>query len=41
MTAFDELKTVQAEPYTEHGGLGHLADAPEPEERVLQTFCGT
>jgi len=40
-TAFEELRTVLAEPYREHSDLEHLADAPEPEERVLQTFCGT
>jgi uncharacterized protein YdiU (UPF0061 family) len=38
---FEELMIVLAEPYDEHHSLAHLADAPEPDERVMQTFCGT
>jgi uncharacterized protein YdiU (UPF0061 family) len=41
LTVFEELRSVLDEPFAEHAVLAHLADAPEPQERVLQTFCGT
>jgi uncharacterized protein YdiU (UPF0061 family) len=41
LQVFRELQTVLAEPYDEHRELAHYADAPEPDERVTRTFCGT
>lgn len=41
MTVFRELETVLAQPFDNHPELAHYADAPEPEERVARTFCGT
>ena len=41
MRVFRELQAVLAEPFDDHPELAHYADAPQPEERVFQTFCGT
>jgi uncharacterized protein YdiU (UPF0061 family) len=38
---FETLVRVLARPYEDQPELAHLADPPRPEERVLQTFCGT
>ncbi len=38
---FDTLVRVLGRPYDDQPELAHLADPPRPEERVLQTFCGT
>ena len=38
---FEELLAVVTRPYEERPGLGRYAEPPRPEERVLQTFCGT
>jgi uncharacterized protein YdiU (UPF0061 family) len=32
---------VVTQPYDEQPGMERYAEPPEPEERVLQTFCGT
>jgi len=38
---FAELSTVLAQPYRALPGYESYADPPQPNERVLQTFCGT
>ncbi len=38
---FAELSAVLAQPYRLQEGLESYADPPRPDERVLQTFCGT
>ncbi|MEM9173455.1 MAG: hypothetical protein AAGA84_12205, partial [Pseudomonadota bacterium] len=38
---FNDLNTVLADPFVEHATLAGYADAPEPDERVTRTFCGT
>jgi uncharacterized protein YdiU (UPF0061 family) len=38
---FEELLTVLSEPYQDQPELAGYADPPKPEQRVLQTFCGT
>jgi serine/tyrosine/threonine adenylyltransferase len=38
---FIELSTVLSQPYRVAEGLESYADPPRPEERVLETFCGT
>jgi uncharacterized protein YdiU (UPF0061 family) len=38
---FETLVRVLARPYEDQPELAHLAEPPRPEERVLQTFCGT
>jgi len=38
---FEVLADVLAKPYDDQPGLAYLEDPPEPEERVLRTFCGT
>jgi uncharacterized protein YdiU (UPF0061 family) len=38
---FEELLTVLAEPYAEKPAFAEYAEPPAPDERVLQTFCGT
>jgi uncharacterized protein YdiU (UPF0061 family) len=37
----DDLLEVVTQPFSDHAGLEHLAFAPEPNEVVQQTFCGT
>ena len=38
---FAELLAVLSRPYEDQNGLGRYADPPQPNERVVQTFCGT
>jgi serine/tyrosine/threonine adenylyltransferase len=38
---FEELLTVLSKPYEDQPAFAGYADPPEPEQRVLQTFCGT
>jgi serine/tyrosine/threonine adenylyltransferase len=38
---FEELLTVLAKPFEDQPALAAYADPPQPEQRVLQTFCGT
>jgi uncharacterized protein YdiU (UPF0061 family) len=38
---FEELLTVLSEPYEDQPALSAYAQPPEPDQRVLQTFCGT
>jgi serine/tyrosine/threonine adenylyltransferase len=38
---FEQLLEVLARPFEERVGFERYALPPEPEERVLQTFCGT
>jgi uncharacterized protein YdiU (UPF0061 family) len=38
---FEELIAVLAKPYEDQPDFAEYADPPQPEQRVLQTFCGT
>ena len=38
---FEELRHVLANPYDEQTQFESYANPPRPDERVLQTFCGT
>jgi uncharacterized protein YdiU (UPF0061 family) len=38
---FEELLTVLSKPYEDQPANAEYASPPEPEQRVLQTFCGT
>jgi serine/tyrosine/threonine adenylyltransferase len=38
---FEELSTVLSQPYRTQTAFQAYSDAPQPNERVLQTFCGT
>jgi uncharacterized protein YdiU (UPF0061 family) len=38
---FEELLTVLGKPFDDQSGFAAYADPPMPEQRVLQTFCGT
>jgi serine/tyrosine/threonine adenylyltransferase len=38
---FEELTQVLSRPYEEQPAFADYAKPPQPEERVLQTFCGT
>jgi uncharacterized protein YdiU (UPF0061 family) len=38
---FERLLEVTANPFEERAGLEHYATPARPEERVLETFCGT
>jgi uncharacterized protein YdiU (UPF0061 family) len=38
---FEELLTVLSKSYEDQPGFGRYAQAPEPHQRVLRTFCGT
>jgi uncharacterized protein YdiU (UPF0061 family) len=40
-TAFEELLTVLSRPYDDQPSFSEYANPPEPEQRVLRTFCGT
>ena len=41
MAPFDALSAVLARPFDETGADLSYARPPEPNERVLATFCGT
>jgi uncharacterized protein YdiU (UPF0061 family) len=38
---FEQLLTVLSKPYEDQPAFAAYANPPEPEQRVLQTFCGT
>jgi uncharacterized protein YdiU (UPF0061 family) len=38
---FEELLAVLSKPYADQPAYAAYAQAPEPHQRVLQTFCGT
>jgi uncharacterized protein YdiU (UPF0061 family) len=38
---FEELLTVLAKPFDDQPAFAAYAEPPQPEQRVLQTFCGT
>jgi serine/tyrosine/threonine adenylyltransferase len=38
---FEEFSEVLAAPYVERAAFARYANPPQPQERVLQTFCGT
>jgi uncharacterized protein YdiU (UPF0061 family) len=38
---FEELSRVLSRPYEDRPSAAAFAHPPLPEERVLQTFCGT
>ena len=38
---FEEFSEVLAAPYVERAACARYANLPQPQERVLQTFCGT
>jgi serine/tyrosine/threonine adenylyltransferase len=38
---FEELLTVLSKPFEDQPAFASYAEAPEPRQRVLQTFCGT
>ncbi|MEZ2128971.1 MULTISPECIES: YdiU family protein [unclassified Sinorhizobium] len=38
---FEVLLTVLSKPYEDQPAFAPFAEPPQPEERVLQTFCGT
>jgi uncharacterized protein YdiU (UPF0061 family) len=38
---FEELLSVLSRPYQDQPGFARYAQAPEPHQCVLQTFCGT
>ena len=40
-TPFEQLTTVLARPYDAQPQFADYAEPPRPEQRVLQTFCGT
>jgi uncharacterized protein YdiU (UPF0061 family) len=38
---FEQLLQVLSKPYEDQPGFADYAEPPKPEQRVLQTFCGT
>jgi uncharacterized protein YdiU (UPF0061 family) len=38
---FEELLTVLSKPYEDQPQFAAYTEPPLPEQRVLQTFCGT
>jgi uncharacterized protein YdiU (UPF0061 family) len=38
---FEELLTVLSRPFEDQPAFASYAEPPRPDERVLQTFCGT
>jgi uncharacterized protein YdiU (UPF0061 family) len=41
LTVFRDLNVVLAQPFLKQPEYAQYAEAPEPNERVTQTFCGT
>jgi uncharacterized protein YdiU (UPF0061 family) len=41
LTVFKDLNVVLARPFVEQPEYAQYAEAPKPNERVTQTFCGT
>jgi uncharacterized protein YdiU (UPF0061 family) len=41
LAPFEEFSQVLAAPYDERAAFARYANPPQPQERVLQTFCGT
>ena len=41
LTVFRDLNVVLSQPFLEQPEYAQYAEAPEPNERVTQTFCGT
>ena len=41
LTVFEDLNEVLARPFEEQPEFSHYAEAPQPHERVTETFCGT
>ncbi len=41
LTVFNELREVLRRPFDAQPGFTEYAQAPEPEQRVARTFCGT
>jgi uncharacterized protein YdiU (UPF0061 family) len=41
LAPLEDLLRAVTRPFSDHSGLEHLALAPEPDEIVQQTFCGT
>jgi uncharacterized protein YdiU (UPF0061 family) len=41
LSIFEDLNTVLARPFVEQPEFAHYADAPNQQERVTRTFCGT
>lgn len=41
LAPFEALTAVLERPYDDQPERAHLAEPPRPEQRVLQTFCGT
>jgi uncharacterized protein YdiU (UPF0061 family) len=38
---FDELLAVLSKPFEDQPQFASYAEPPQPDQRVLQTFCGT
>jgi serine/tyrosine/threonine adenylyltransferase len=38
---FEHLLTVLSKPYEDQPASADYAEPPQPDQRVLQTFCGT
>jgi len=38
---FEELLAVLSKPYQDQPQFADYAEPPQPDQRVLQTFCGT
>jgi uncharacterized protein YdiU (UPF0061 family) len=38
---FEKLLAVLAKPYEDQPEMADYAEPPEPDQRVLKTFCGT
>jgi uncharacterized protein YdiU (UPF0061 family) len=38
---FEALLAVLSKPFQDQPAFAAYADPPKPEQRVLQTFCGT
>lgn len=38
---FEKLLSVLTKPYEDQPEMADYAEPPEPDQRVLKTFCGT